>query len=67
MDRYDKNKPLTSEYYRQIQFDKDICQKHSDKFMTLMSHGIIHDCEYKHPNDERYREKMKGNRLRRLV
>lgn len=67
MDQYDKDKPLTSEYYRQIKFNEDIAIHHPDKFMVLKSHGIIIDCEYKHPKDEEFKKKMKGDRLRRYL
>jgi hypothetical protein len=65
MDAYDKLKPLTSEYFRQLEFDK-LAKKHPDKFTTLVDHGMIQNCLYVHPNIEGLREKMKGERLDRL-
>jgi hypothetical protein len=49
MDVYDDNEPLTSEYYRQIDFNKKIAINNPNKFLVLKSHGIIYNCEYTHP------------------
>lgn len=67
MYKYNKDEPLTSEYYRQLKFNKDISIHHPNKFMVVKSHGIIIDCEYKHPNHEKFIKNMKGDRLRRYL
>ena len=67
MDKYDKKKPLTSEYYRQIKFNEDIAIHHPDRFMVLRSHGIIYNCDYKHPRHEEFMENMDEKRKRRYV
>lgn len=54
MDVYDKKKPLESEYYRQLKFDKDISQKHPNKFLTIKDHSIIKNCDYVHPRTEEF-------------
>lgn len=67
MDVYDPKKPLQSEYYRQLEFDKDVCRKHPNKFLTIKNHGIIKDCKYVHPKTEEFLERMQGDRLRRFL
>ena len=68
LDVYDDKKPLTSEYLRQVNFDK-VAQKHPDKLMVLKGHGIIKNCSYKHPwditkikNDDRRRRFVRKNK-----
>jgi serine/threonine protein kinase len=39
--------PLKHSYYRQVDFDEKVAQKHKDKFMTLKQHGIINECQHK--------------------
>jgi hypothetical protein len=64
MDKYDKLNNLTSEYYRQVDFNNVIAKYHKDKFMYLDSHGIIENCEFEHPNTKDVLEK--GNETRKL-
>ena len=65
MDIFDE--PLQSEYYRQIKFDKDIAKHHPDKFLVLKSHGIINDCEYKHPNTDHFISIKDEHRKQRFI
>ena len=67
MDKYDKTKPLTSEYYRQIKFNEEIAIHHPDKFMVLRSHGVIYDCKYEHPKHKEFVKNMGKNRKRRYL
>jgi hypothetical protein len=67
MDSYDEDKPLTSEYYRQIKFNKDIAIHHPDKFLTLRAHGIIFDCEYKHPKLDDLIKSLGKDKLKGLI
>lgn len=67
LDIYNKNTPLQSEYYRQIEFNEDIAKYYPDKFMTLLSYGVILNCLYKHPKHEELIKKYFGDRLRRYI
>lgn len=67
MDVYNEHKPLTSEYYRQIKFNKDIAIKYPDKFMILRAHGIIYNCDYKHPDHEMFMREMNEKRKKRYI
>lgn len=40
---------LAHPYWRQVDFDFTVAQKHPDKFMTLKSHGILNGCEHDQP------------------
>lgn len=66
MDEYDKTNPLTSEYYRQIDFNENIAINNPNKFLVLKSHGIIYDCEYKHPGWNTL-DKMPEHRKQRFI
>lgn len=46
---------LLSGYYRQLEFDK-IAQKYPNKFLTLVQHGIIKNCDHKQklPDDANF-------------
>ena len=67
MDVFDEDKPLQSEYYRQVDFNKNIAIHHPDKFMILKSHGIIIDCEYVHPQHEEKIKQYRGRRKKRYI
>ena len=58
MDMWDKDKPLTSEYFRQIEFNK-VAKKYPNKFMVLEDHGVIKDCKYVHPYTDKYQDMEK--------
>jgi len=64
MDEYDIDKPLQSEYYRQIKFNEDVAIHHPDKFMILKDHGIIENCTYRHPNYDKIMNEFKGISLK---
>jgi len=66
MDIYNETQPLTSEYYRQIDFNEFIAKNNPNKFLLLKLHGIIYDCEYKHPLCDKPR-KWDENRERRFI
>ncbi len=40
---------LGTRYWRQVYFNGKVACYHPDKFMTLISHGVIYDCEHKQP------------------
>ena len=67
MDKFNKKKPLTSEYYRQIKFNEDIAIDYPDKFMILRSHGIIYNCDYKHPEHDEFMKYMDDERKKRYL
>jgi len=67
MDVFDEDKPLQSEYYRQVDFNKNIAVHHPDKFLVLKSQGIIIDCEYVHPKHEEFMKHFGKERKRRYV
>jgi len=67
MDVFDETTPLQSEYYRQIDFNKNIAINHPDKFLVLKSHGIIFDCEYVHPKTESFNKNPDENRKKRFI
>jgi hypothetical protein len=64
-DVHDKDKPLTSEYLRQVDFN-ELAKKHPDKFMVLSGHGIIKKCSYIHPLTSRFINHKDENRRRRF-
>lgn len=64
MDVFDENTPLQSEYYRQVDFNKNIAIEHPNNFLVLKSHGIIYDCEYVHPKTEEFEKSIDENRKR---
>ena len=66
MDNYDKSKLFTSIYYRQIDFNENIAINNPNKFLVLKSHGIIYNCEYKHPGWNRL-NKMKKKQKKRFL
>jgi len=67
MDVYDKSLPLTSEYFRQIDFDKQIAKKYPNKFMTLIKYDIIDNCDFIHPKTEEVLEKADIKRKERFI
>jgi len=58
MDEYDTNNKLTSEYYRQIQFN-NIAINYPNKFLILENHGLITNCTYKHPKYDEFVKVLK--------
>lgn len=61
MDKYDENNILTSEYYRQIEFDRDVAINYPNKFLVLKNHGLITDCTYEHPKYKDVIKKLSEN------
>ena len=65
LDEY--TEPLTSEYYRQIDFDEKIARENKDKFMILKAHGMILDCDYVQPNTGKMLAKKDEVRKERFI
>jgi hypothetical protein len=65
MDVYDKLQPLTSEYFRQINFNEKIAKKYPNKFMTLIKYDIIKNCDFKHQVLENIDYKKKERFMRK--
>ena len=47
VEKYDGDITTKSSYIRQLLFNEKIASKHPDRFMTLISSGIINDCQHK--------------------
>lgn len=67
LDEYDENNNLTSEYYRQVDFDERISSVNPDKFMILKNHGIVLNCDYEHPKRDEVIEKANYTRKQRFL
>jgi hypothetical protein len=49
MRKYNLEICLTSEYYRQLDFNEKVAKKYCDKFMILDSYGILENYSYQNP------------------
>lgn len=67
LDQYDLDNKLSSEYFRQVDFDEKISSLYSDKFMVLVNHGIIENCDYIHPKTDEVMEKANKVRKERFI
>lgn len=47
VEKYDGDLTTKSPYIRQLIFNEKIALKHPDRFMTLVSSGVINDCKHK--------------------
>jgi adenylate kinase family enzyme len=65
-DVYNESEQLSSEYYRQVEFDENIAKKYPNNFMILEKHGIIDNCDYIHPRIEEFKKDMEPDRIKRF-